>query len=38
MKKIALFVEGQTEQIFISELLNQLFSEHKKNYKNTQNA
>jgi hypothetical protein len=30
MKKIAFFVEGQTEQIFISELLNQLFSEHKK--------
>jgi hypothetical protein len=29
MKKIALFVEGQTEQIFVSELLNQLFSEHK---------
>ncbi|MDR1315495.1 MAG: DUF4276 family protein [Spirochaetales bacterium] len=30
MKKIAFFVEGQTEQIFISELLNQLFNEHKK--------
>jgi hypothetical protein len=30
MKKIAFFVEGQTERIFISELLNQLFSEHKK--------
>jgi hypothetical protein len=30
MKKIAFFVEGQTEQIFISELLTRLFSEHKK--------
>ncbi|MDR1230315.1 MAG: DUF4276 family protein [Spirochaetaceae bacterium] len=30
MKKIAFFVEGQTEQIFISELLNQLFSEYDK--------
>jgi predicted ATP-dependent endonuclease of OLD family len=30
MKKIAFFVEGQTEQIFVSELLNQLFGEHKK--------
>jgi hypothetical protein len=30
MKKIALFVEGQTERIFIIEFLNQLFSEHKK--------
>jgi hypothetical protein len=30
MKKIAFFVEGQTEQIFVLELLNQLFSEHKK--------
>ncbi|MDR0721905.1 MAG: DUF4276 family protein [Treponema sp.] len=29
MKKIALFVEGQTEQIFISELIHQLFTEHK---------
>ena len=31
MKKVALFVEGQTEQIFVSELLNQLFSEQKIN-------
>ncbi|MHC6202239.1 DUF4276 family protein [Breznakiellaceae bacterium SP9] len=30
MKKIALFVEGQTERIFVSELLSHLFSEHKK--------
>jgi hypothetical protein len=29
MKKIAFFVEGQTEQIFVSRLLNQLFSSHK---------
>ena len=31
MKKIALFVEGQTEQIFVSKLLNNLFSEQKIN-------
>jgi predicted ATP-dependent endonuclease of OLD family len=30
MKKVAFFVEGQTEQIFISELLGQLFGEYKK--------
>ena len=36
MKKVALFVEGQTERIFISELLNQLFSEHKKVIKTQQ--
>jgi hypothetical protein len=29
MKKIAFFVEGQTEQIFVSRLLNQLFGSHK---------
>jgi hypothetical protein len=29
MKKIAFFVEGQTEQIFISEFLSQLFGSHK---------
>jgi hypothetical protein len=29
MKKIAFFVEGQTEQLFISELLSQLFISHK---------
>ena len=29
MKKIALFVEGQTEAIFASELIKQLFSENK---------
>jgi hypothetical protein len=36
MKKIAFFVEGQTERIFISELLDQLFSEHKKVIKTQQ--
>ena len=36
MKKIAFFVEGQTEQIFISEFLNQFFSEHKKVIKTRQ--
>jgi hypothetical protein len=29
MKKIAFFVEGQTEQIFVSALLKQIFGEHK---------
>jgi hypothetical protein len=31
MKKIALFVEGQTEQIFVSKLLNNIFTEQKIN-------
>jgi hypothetical protein len=29
MRKIALFVEGQTEQIFIAGFLGHLLSEHK---------
>ena len=29
MKKIALFVEGQTEAIFISEMIRQIFGEKK---------